>query len=327
MLRKPRLHKKVTIKDVAERAGVSIGAVSRVLHGRESTIRVSEPTAEIIRQAAVDLQYKRTRGTHTFRAGRTRALLIAAPFELSLATNSFNAALVDCITSRASDKGYTICLSQGATSKTMKFEDSKGKFDGIIWLGLPENLADEEKARIYGTPQVGIHLIDSLVTDDVLNVKADEIQAVLNYVGQLRVNDVTKIGLFAKSGEANGLMNETNLKDLCKRLAIQFFSFSSLDEVPALVQGSDVDAAIVWQLTDVVSLTELINANAKGSRKVELSAIVTDADLVKSKIPGKHFVLPLNEMSKSAVELLISTIENPKAVTAGVALTIPIPSR
>ncbi len=209
----------------------------------------------------------------------------------------------------------------------MKFEDSKGKFDGIIWLGLPEKLAEEEKARIYGTPQVGIHLDDSLVTAEVLNVKADEIQAILNYVGHLRVNDVTKIGLFAKSGEANGLMSETSLKDLCKRLAIQFFSFTSLDEVPAVVQGSNVDAAIVWQLADVGSLSEMVRANAKGARKVEISAIVTDADLGKSKIPGKHFVLPLNEMSKSAVELLISTIENPKAVTSSVALTIPIPSR
>ncbi len=305
---------------------MSIGAVSRVLHGRASTIRVSEPTAEIIRQAALDLQYKPNRSSQSLRAGRTKALIIAAPFELSLATNSFYASLVDCIIASAAEKNYTICLSGHAMSKTLKFEDSKGKFDGIIWLGAPQNMADEEVARIYGTPQVGIHLVDSLVPEGVLNVKADEIQAVLNYVGHLRVNDLTKIGLFAKAGETHGLMSEANLKDLCKRLAIQFFSFKSLEEVPELVQKSDIEAAIVWQLVDVGSLTEMVKANGKGARKVEVSAIVTDADMSKSKIPGKHFALPLNEMSKSAVELLISKIENPQAITSGVALTIPMPS-
>lgn len=325
-MRKPRLHKRVTIKDVALKAGVSIGAVSRVLHGRASTIRVSEPTAEIIRQAAIDLQYKPNRSAQSLRSGRTKALTIASPFNFSLAGNPYYASLIDCIISHAGEKGYTICLSKGTMSESVSFEVSKGKFDGVIWLGAPKNIAEEEVARIHGTPQVGVHLVASDVPETVLNVKADEIQAILNYVGHLRVNDITKIGLFAKEGETDGLMSEANLKDLCKRLAIQFFSFKSLGEVPAMVQKAEVEAAVVWHLSDVHALTEMMKDNAKGSRKVEVCAIVTDADKSTSTIPGKHFALPMNEMCKSAVELLISKIENPQAVTSSIALAIPMPS-
>jgi DNA-binding LacI/PurR family transcriptional regulator len=326
MLRKPRLHKRVTIKDVALKAGVSIGAVSRVLHGRASTIRVSEPTAEIIRQAALDLQYKPNRSSQSLRSGRTKSLTIAAPFEVSLTSSPYYASLIEGIISHAGEKGYTVCMYKGSMSESIKFEDSKGKFDGVVWLGAPKNLAEEEAARIAGTPQVGIHLVDSEVPETILNVKADEVQAVINYVGHLRVNDITKIGLFAKSGETGGLLSESNLKDLCKRLAIEFFPYKAMLDVPGLIQKSTIDAAIVWELSDPMRVGELVNANAKGARKVSVSAIVTDMELAKSNIPGKHFALPLNEMAKAAVELLISKIENPQAITSSVALKIPIPA-
>ena len=326
--RAPRRYKKVTIKDVAAKAGVSIGAVSRVLHGRASTIRVSEPTAAIIRQAALDLEYKSNRSSKSIRSGQTRTLAIAAPFEVSFGSSPFYATIVDGIVEFASEKGYTICLSKGLLSKTLLFEDSKRKFDGVIWLGNPPIFTDtpEDPNPVKMVPQVGVHLLDVNLNADVLNVKADEIQAILNYVGHLRVHDVTKIGLFAKHGESSGLMNETKLEDLCKRLAIQFFSYNSSDEIPAMVQASSIEAGIVWQLMDANELTSLVNANAKGSRKVELSAIVTDSEKARKKVPGKHFAFPLHEMCKSAAELLISRIENPMAISSGSALPIPLPA-
>jgi hypothetical protein len=185
-------------------------------------------------------------------------------------------------------------------------------------------MEEDEQGRLIGVPQVGIHLVDADVPEGILNVKADEVQAILNYVGHLRVNDITKIGLFANAGDNQALMSEGSLKDLCKRLAIQFFSYKSIDDVPGQVQSSDVEAAIVWQMVDAATAKDL--SSAKGSRKVQISAIVTDAELSGSKGLGKHFALPLNEMSRAAVELLISRVENPQAVNSGVALSIPIPA-
>ena len=325
-MRAPRKYKKVTIKDVALRAGVSIGAVSRVLHGRASTIRVSEPTAEIIRQAATDLQYKSNRSSKTIRSGQTKSLAIAAPFEISLGSSTYYASILDRIVEYASEKGYTICLSKSLMSRTLLFEDSKGKYDGIIWLGTPALTTDpEEESPLKSIPQVGIHLGESNLSPDILNVKADEVQAILNFVGHLRVHDINKIGLFAKVGESTGLLNDLKLQDLCKRLAIQFFPFKSLDEIPAMVQSSSIETGIVWHLCDSDEVALVVIANAKGSRKVDLSAIVTDSDKRTQTIPGQHFAFPLDEMCQTAVDLLISRIENPMAIASGSALPIPLP--
>ena len=325
-MRAPRKYKKVTIKDVALRAGVSIGAVSRVLHGRASTIRVSEPTAEIIRQAATDLQYKSNRSSKTIRSGQTRTLAVAAPFEISLASSNYYASILDGIIEYACEKGYTVCLSKSLMSRTLLFEDSKGKYDGIIWLGNPTFSTDpDEESPIKTIPQVGLHLDESNHAPEILNVKADEVQAILNFVGHLRVHDINRIGLFAQIGDTSGLMNDHKLQDLCKRLAIQFFSYKTLDQIPAMVQSSTVDAGIIWHMSDIAELTAMINTNAKGTRKVELSAIVTDSDKKSRKIVGQHFAFPLDEMCRTAVDLLISKIENPLAPLTGSALPIPLP--
>lgn len=324
MLRKPRLHKRVTIKDVALKAGVSIGAVSRVLHGRASTIRVSEPTAEIIRQAALDLQYKPNRSSQSLRGGRTKAIGIAAPFEISFSSSPYYAALVDSIILHAGAKGFTVCLSISSMSVSPKFEDSKGKFDGLIWLGAPQNLPEEEQGRLLGTPQVGIRFNDSEVDDSIINVKADENQSIINYVGHLRVQDITKIGLFGKPGDSRGLLNEASLRDLSKRLAIEFHSYPSLESIADEIIASNVEAAIIWELSDLSSLNQVAKAVSKANPKVSVAAIVSDN--AANGASSQHFTLPLDELCRSAVDILISKIENPQSTPASVALTIPHPN-
>ena len=76
----------------------------------------------------------------------------------------------------------------------------------------------------------------------------------------------------------------------------------------------------------MVELSSLMNTIEKGTRKVQLSAIVTDSDKANKKIVGEHFAFPLNEMCRTAVELLISRIENPQAIATGSALPIPLPA-
>src|SRR5690349_378348 len=50
--------RRVTLKQVAERAGVSPAAASAALTGRRGTTRVSAETAEMIQKAAIELGYQ-----------------------------------------------------------------------------------------------------------------------------------------------------------------------------------------------------------------------------------------------------------------------------
>lgn len=312
--------RRVTIKDVAQRAGVSIGAVSRVLHGRASTIRVSEATSEIIRKAAKDLNYKPNRSAQTLRSGRSKSITIAAPFELSFATSPYYASVLDAIILHASAKGYTVCLTNGSLNEKLSFEDSKGKFDGIIWLGQPPEKLPESDGRIDELPQVGIHLDVASTPAKVVNVRADEIQAIINYVGHQRVSDFAKIGLFAKAGDSRGLLGADELRDLCKRLAIDFYTYESVAEIPEIAEKAGLEAGLVWRIEDAAELNHvLLHAKVKGG----IIAIVSDSD--SHKDPTKNFAFPINEMCKAAVELLILKIESPPGPTTSVGLPIPYP--
>ena len=61
----------VTIRDVAEASGVSLMAVSKVLHGRGTGVRVGEKTAEHIRRTAEELGYRPNALARSLRLGKT----------------------------------------------------------------------------------------------------------------------------------------------------------------------------------------------------------------------------------------------------------------
>jgi LacI family transcriptional regulator len=63
-------HKSITLKDVALRAGVASMSVSAVLNGSESTTRVSEATRQRILEAASELGYRKNLSAAAARSGR-----------------------------------------------------------------------------------------------------------------------------------------------------------------------------------------------------------------------------------------------------------------
>lgn len=72
----PSLNKRVTIYDVAERAGVAIATVSRVLNGAQN---VSEWTRRKVHQAIEDLQFRPDRAARALGKPHARPLAIAVP--------------------------------------------------------------------------------------------------------------------------------------------------------------------------------------------------------------------------------------------------------
>ncbi|WP_159026282.1 LacI family DNA-binding transcriptional regulator, partial [Streptomyces stelliscabiei] len=67
-----------TSRDVAQAAGVSQAAVSLVL-GDKWRGRVSETTAQRVREAARDLGYRPNLAARNLRLGRTRTVLLVVP--------------------------------------------------------------------------------------------------------------------------------------------------------------------------------------------------------------------------------------------------------
>ncbi|RZU65646.1 LacI family transcriptional regulator [Microterricola gilva] len=83
--------KRVTLREVAERAGVSVATASYVLTGTDkSGARYSEETAVRVREAAAELQYHPNRMARSVRTGRTGVVqlvlhMLGDPWTLSIA--------------------------------------------------------------------------------------------------------------------------------------------------------------------------------------------------------------------------------------------------
>jgi DNA-binding LacI/PurR family transcriptional regulator len=98
--------KPVTIRDVAQRVGVSESTVSRVVSGAETAIPISDETRERVLEAVQELAYRPHPGAQSLRGQSTRLLgLIVREIE-----DPFFAQLTEAIGNVAREKGYDLVL-------------------------------------------------------------------------------------------------------------------------------------------------------------------------------------------------------------------------
>lgn len=127
--------KKITIKDIASQAGVSITLVSFVMNnkaGGKEQYRVNKQTAERILEVAAKLNYQPNNAARTLRSGKTHTIGVV----LSDISNKFFADIARCIEDRAYKHKYTVLF--GSTDETPdKLENLMNVFlnkgvDGLI---------------------------------------------------------------------------------------------------------------------------------------------------------------------------------------------------
>lgn len=98
------LKQKITIKDVAARAGVSVGTVSRVL-GQNDTVK--QKILERVQKAISEMDYRPNLAARALRAKRVNVIGLIVPD----ITNPFFAQLANELERIASDKGHALILS------------------------------------------------------------------------------------------------------------------------------------------------------------------------------------------------------------------------
>jgi LacI family transcriptional regulator len=98
------MQKRVSLKDIAERVGVSSALVSYVMNGKEKEKRVGAEVVKKIRQAAEELNYQPNQIARSLRMKSTRTIgLIVADI-----SNPFFAHLARIIENEAVKSGYTM---------------------------------------------------------------------------------------------------------------------------------------------------------------------------------------------------------------------------
>lgn len=103
--------KRVTLADVAARAGTSTTAVSLVLNDRPGT-RLSEATSERIRQAATELGYRPNQAARSLRLGRTATFGFISD---EVTVTRYASAMIRGVLDAAESASHTVLMAETGT--------------------------------------------------------------------------------------------------------------------------------------------------------------------------------------------------------------------
>lgn len=169
----------VTLKDIAEKVGVSVTTVSRILNGRKTGIPIREATREKVLSVAAELEYKPNLLARSLRGSSTLLLGVIAR-DIS---DPFHIQILQGINEIATNRGYRLFLGHvnyqpdAAIAYGAMFEQSHA--DGIIMIGdiegdeaalavllrqhryvvgVTDRVARREFPGVYGDSAVGTQL-------------------------------------------------------------------------------------------------------------------------------------------------------------------------
>jgi LacI family transcriptional regulator, repressor for deo operon, udp, cdd, tsx, nupC, and nupG len=162
-----------TSRDVAQVAGVSQAAVSLVL-GDKWRGRVSQATAERVREAARELDYRPNLAARNLRLGRTRTVLLVVP---ALTTEFFAGAYTGAARV-AAEHGFGVVLypsPEGIGPARDPFASAQAALDGVIASSmaadaltairgdqLPLVMLDSDPEGSLGAATVNLDIVDGV---------------------------------------------------------------------------------------------------------------------------------------------------------------------
>lgn len=123
---------KPTLETIAERTGFSISTVSRVLTGKTESGRISETTAERIRNTAAELGYTPNLLAQNLRSGKTETIGLVVP-DMS---NPYFAEISSVVVAEAKKCGYTTIVTDTMENESAQRDSLRAlvsrKVDGMI---------------------------------------------------------------------------------------------------------------------------------------------------------------------------------------------------
>ncbi|MEZ0325784.1 MAG: LacI family DNA-binding transcriptional regulator [Fimbriimonas sp.] len=129
-----------TLREVAEAAGVSIAAASKVLHGRGKNVRVSVVRAEIIREAAEKLRYSPNALARSLRTCRTQTIgLIWEQMQRISDGPLYYVHLLDGVSQILFQQHYRLTILPEIPEIQPVRALSDGRLDGVIWCKMPDD--------------------------------------------------------------------------------------------------------------------------------------------------------------------------------------------
>jgi LacI family transcriptional regulator len=197
----------VTLKDVAKMANVTPTVVSRVLHNKASTVRVSTATAERVRIAAAQLGYRVNVMARNFRDRQTRTLGVlngrGVTRPIFAHGPRYFATLMDGIIDSAFDHQFSVTLCPLLLGDHPEDAVNDGRFDGLLWYSIDASQETMEALENCAIPIVIIHAHAAAFGNRFPTVIADNRQGLGLAVDHLVERGHSKIGFAIETDAMN----------------------------------------------------------------------------------------------------------------------------
>ncbi|MBX3110652.1 MAG: LacI family DNA-binding transcriptional regulator [Fimbriimonadaceae bacterium] len=147
-----------TLRQIAEEAGVSISAVSKVLNGGGKSVRVSPATADHIRSVAQRLNYVPNVLAQSLRTARSRTVgLVFENFGSIADGPEFYVQLLDGLASEVFKRHYRLTILPEIDRANPMRSIGDGRMDGVVWCKMPPEMTTIDKLRHSPVPFVALH--------------------------------------------------------------------------------------------------------------------------------------------------------------------------
>lgn len=309
----------VSIRSVAERAGVSIATVSRVLNAPD---KVSTATAERVRAAVQELKYRPNLFAKGLLTNRSRVVGVSLPD----IHGEFYSALMSALDTRACELGYHLLVSSNAHRGdggpqngfaldlvdgmiVMLTERSGIDLDGIgrlahpvVIIGVDEPGVDVETIVVdsrMGTRKAVEHLIDGTDPERCF------------FVGSHRgnIDSDERLAAFCEVLRINGC------EPRAEQIARNEFSFDwGWEWAGTMLDAGLLDNAAVFAANDEIAIGIAQAALDRGVSMPESLRLVGFDDsrlcnLVRPRLSSVR--MPVRDIGRAAVEAIVRRIEEP----------------
>jgi alanine racemase len=315
--------RRVTIADVAERAGVSKTAVSFAFNNPD---RLNTATASRILGIANELGYRPDPVARMLTQRRTGSIGILTPQDLSVIfTNPFFGAFSAGIASVAEESGYGlhfISPLHGSLTRAIH----RATVDGVVAIGLTDDHPEIGEIRRAGLPMV---LVDSNTTGELASVDVDDEGGARLAAEHLLELGHREIAILAIDGpraavSAGDGVVQRRMRGYRSTLAAAGIDVPA-DEIavgPATIDGGRAAFATLWDagrrpsavlaMSDAMAIGAIGAIHDRGLRiPAEISVVgFDDVDLAASTDPPLTTVhQPVRGKGETAVRLLLSVVE------------------
>jgi len=313
--------KKPTIKDVAEKANVSVATVSRILNGLAG---YSEETRQKVTAVVEEMGYRRNAIARNLKTKTTRTIGVLLP----KVETTFYVEILNGIEDMAHKNNYSVFIcTTGASSHLMPYYLnvlSERQVDGIIACSLsPKDMYDKDivDAKI---PCILVSTFSPRVP--LPYIKVDDFQASFAATSYLIENGHTKIAMLGgeKEDPIAGIprlegyikaLKEHNIPINESLIKHNGFSFAQGKKAMEALLSENIKFTAIFASCDDIAVGAMFIAHKRGiSIPKDLSIIGYDNTKVAEMAypPLTTVAQPSYEMGQKSVEMLIKTITTNK---------------